>query len=205
MVAFCRKWHIRELSLFGSAVRGELGPDSDLDFLVSFEPGVSLSLGDLVDMKEELQERFGHPVDLVEKEALSNPWRRRSILVSCEVIYVAGPAGHGSPVGHSGRGPRGGGVYTGAAPESMQRDRMLRNAVERNLEIIGEASRRLSERARAELDDLPWRSIIGLRNILAHEYDNVRSEILWSVCCKELPDLIRRLGTLGVDTTDTDG
>lgn len=89
VAAFCRRWHIRELSLFGSAVRGDFGPDSDLDFLVSFEPGVSLRLKDLVDMKEELRECFGHPVDLVEKEALSNPWRRRSILASCEVIYAA--------------------------------------------------------------------------------------------------------------------
>lgn len=87
----------------------------------------------------------------------------------------------------------------GRSPESMQQDRMLRNAIERNLEIIGEASRRLSEQARATLADVPWRSMIGLRNILAHEYDNIRCEILWSVCFDELPDLIGRLEAFGVD------
>jgi predicted nucleotidyltransferase len=88
-VSFCQKWRIRELSLFGSALRDDFRPDSDLDFLVSFEPGVPLDISDLVDMKEELEARFERPVDLVEKEALRNPWRKREILKTCQVIYAA--------------------------------------------------------------------------------------------------------------------
>jgi predicted nucleotidyltransferase len=75
--------------LFGSALRDDFGPDSDLDFLVSFEPGLALDLDDLLRMKEELAERCGRPVDLVEKEALRNPWRKREILRTREVIYAA--------------------------------------------------------------------------------------------------------------------
>lgn len=86
---FCRKWRIRELSLFGSALRDEFGPESDLDFLVSFEPGAAWDLFDLVDMKNELETRLGRPVDLVAREALRNPWRRREILRTREVIYAA--------------------------------------------------------------------------------------------------------------------
>jgi uncharacterized protein len=86
---FCEKWKIREMSLFGLALRDDFRPDSDLDFLVSFEPGVSLDLSDLIEMKEELESQLGRPVDLVEKEALRNPWRKREILRNREVIFAA--------------------------------------------------------------------------------------------------------------------
>ncbi len=85
---FCQKWHIRELSLFGSALRPEeFNSESDLDFLVSFGQEASWDLFDLVTMKQELESNLGRPVDLVEKEALHNPWRRREILRTREVIY----------------------------------------------------------------------------------------------------------------------
>lgn len=89
LAAFCRKWRIRELSIFGSALRDDFGPESDLDFLASFEPGTPLDIDRLLDMKEELEARFGRPVDLVEKEALRNPWRKYEILRTREVIYAA--------------------------------------------------------------------------------------------------------------------
>lgn len=89
LAAFCRKWRVRELSLFGSALRDDFGPESDLDFLVSFEPEARLDIDILLDMKEELEARFGRPVDVVEKEALRNPWRKHEILRTREVIYAA--------------------------------------------------------------------------------------------------------------------
>ena len=85
---FCRKWRVRELSLFGSALRDDFGPESDLDFLVSFEPEAEWDLFDLIAMKEELQKRFGRSVDQVEKEALRNPWRKLEILRTHEVLYA---------------------------------------------------------------------------------------------------------------------
>lgn len=88
LAAFCRRWRIRELSIFGSALREDFGPESDLDFLVSFEPEAGWDLFDLLDMKEELQKRLGRPVDLVEKEALRNPWRKYEILRTREVIHA---------------------------------------------------------------------------------------------------------------------
>lgn len=89
LAEFCRKWRIRELSIFGSALREDFGPDSDLDFLVSFEPNAPLDIDSLLDMKQELEARYARPVDLVEKEALRNPWRRYEILKNREVIYAA--------------------------------------------------------------------------------------------------------------------
>ena len=88
LAEFCRRWRIRELCLFGSALRDDFGPDSDLDFLVSFEPGATLDIDRLLEMKEELAAEFGRPVDLVEKETLRNPWRKHEILKTREVIYA---------------------------------------------------------------------------------------------------------------------
>lgn len=86
---FCRKWRIRELSVFGSVLREDFSAKSDVDFLVSFEPGAPLDIDRLLDMKEELETRLGRPVDLVEKEAMRNPWRRHEILKTRQVIYAS--------------------------------------------------------------------------------------------------------------------
>jgi hypothetical protein len=87
--AFCQTWQIAELALFGSVLREDFGPESDVDVLVSFQPEVSWSLFDLVAMQDQLEALFGRPMDLVEKEALRNPFRRHTILNSREVLYAA--------------------------------------------------------------------------------------------------------------------
>lgn len=89
IVVFCRKWKVRELAVFGSVLRDDFGPESDIDFLVRFEPDASWDLWDLTEMREELTTLVGRPVDIVEREALRNPYRRREILSTCEVVYAA--------------------------------------------------------------------------------------------------------------------
>ena len=84
--------------------------------------------------------------------------------------------------------------------EDFLKDRKTRNAVERNLEIIGEAARCVSQETRESLSDIPWRSVIGLRNVLAHEYGEIRYEILWTVVRDKLAPLIARLEAMGVDS-----
>ncbi len=86
---FCRRWKIREFSLFGSVLRADFGPHSDVDVLVSFEPAAEWDLFHLVEMRDELIALFGRDVDLVEQEGLRNPFRRRTILDTREVIYRA--------------------------------------------------------------------------------------------------------------------
>ncbi len=87
--AFCRKWKISEFSLFGSVLREDFGPESDVDVLITFEPDVPWSLYEWVDMIEELKVMFGRGVDLVSKRGLRNPFRRHKILTTREVIYGA--------------------------------------------------------------------------------------------------------------------
>ncbi len=89
IAAFCRKWKIREFSLFGSVLRDDFRPESDIDVLVSLEPDAPWSLWEWIDMKEELAVLFGRDVDVVEKDGLCNPFRRHAILTSKQVIYAS--------------------------------------------------------------------------------------------------------------------
>ncbi|MGB6067713.1 MAG: nucleotidyltransferase family protein [Desulfomonilaceae bacterium] len=89
IVVFCHKWKIVEFALFGSILREDFGPESDVDVLVTFAKDANWSLYDLVDMQDELSSIFGRDVDLVLKSGLHNPFRRHEILRTCRVIYAA--------------------------------------------------------------------------------------------------------------------
>ena len=86
---FCQRWKIREFAIFGSTLRDDFGTESDVDVLVTFHNDARWGLFEFVDMIEELKKIFGRNVDLVEKEALRNPFRRQEILSHCEVVYAA--------------------------------------------------------------------------------------------------------------------
>ena len=77
-----------------------------------------------------------------------------------------------------------------------QTDRMLRNAIERNMEIIGEAANRISDSFQKSHSEIPWKSIIGQRNILIHEYGEIKNERIWAVVAKRIPELIQFLEPL---------
>jgi predicted nucleotidyltransferase len=89
---FCRRNHIRSLSLFGSTLREDFRPDSDIDILVEFEQGQEPSLMKIAEIENELSAIIGRKVDLVERKGVErseNYIRRRHILQSLETIYVA--------------------------------------------------------------------------------------------------------------------
>ncbi|WP_427365524.1 nucleotidyltransferase family protein [Candidatus Caldatribacterium saccharofermentans] len=86
--AFCRRHRIRRLSLFGSAVRGDFGPESDIDVLVEFEPDARVGFLQLSRMQRELAEIFHRPVDLVPRPGLK-PLIREEILKEEVVLYAS--------------------------------------------------------------------------------------------------------------------
>lgn len=85
---FCRKWQVKELVIFGSAIGDDFRYDSDVDVLVVFQDNAKRNLFDHMKAEEELKEIFGRDVDLVEKKAIMNPFRRHHILSNHEVIYA---------------------------------------------------------------------------------------------------------------------
>jgi predicted nucleotidyltransferase len=94
---FCQRWKIQELALFGSALRDDFGPDSDLDILVTFAEGAEWGLFDHVQMQYELQMLLHRGVDLVSKRAVerSQNWlRRQEILNTAQVLFSAQEAVH---------------------------------------------------------------------------------------------------------------
>jgi predicted nucleotidyltransferase len=84
----CRRYGVKELSLFGSAVRGETRPESDIDIMVEFEPGVRIGLIKFESLVEELELLARRRVDLVTKRGLK-PWIRPHVLKDARVIYAA--------------------------------------------------------------------------------------------------------------------
>ena len=81
----------------------------------------------------------------------------------------------------------------GVSAEHFATDRLLQRAVEREIEIIGEAASRISEALRAAHPEIPWRTIVGQRNVLIHDYGDVDHERVWLVVTEHLPRLIAGL------------
>jgi len=92
LAEFCKRWNVKEVALFGSVLRADFRPDSDIDVLVRLRPGARCSLMDMARMQEDLKGVFGREVDLLDREAVErsrNYIRRRAILSSAEVVYAA--------------------------------------------------------------------------------------------------------------------
>ena len=86
---FCKKWKIDEFSVFGSALREDFRPDSDVDVLINLAPGETMTLESYMDMRDELSALFGgREIDLVEKPLVNNPYRRKHILANREIVYA---------------------------------------------------------------------------------------------------------------------
>ena len=82
----CEHCHVRRLALFGSVLRNDFRPDSDVDVLVEYEPGTHVSLFDMVDLQLDLEALFGHKVDLGMPSTLSK-YIRKPVLQAAQVIY----------------------------------------------------------------------------------------------------------------------
>ena len=92
IAAFCERWRVTELALFGSVLRDDFRPDSDIDVLVSFDQAARHTLFDMVRMEEELKALFGRDVDLVSRRGIersSNHLRRAAILGAAETIHAS--------------------------------------------------------------------------------------------------------------------
>ncbi len=92
IAAFCQRWNIIQLALFGSVLRDDFGPESDIDVLVTFAPGSVRTLAAVSQMQQEIEALFERRVDLVDRQSIErspNYLRRRAILSSARTVYSA--------------------------------------------------------------------------------------------------------------------
>ncbi len=212
---FCQKWQIDEFALFGSVLRDDFRSDSDIDVLIVFAPLRNWDWLQQSDMQAEIEALFGREVDLTQKNLLKNPFSRTEILKTSRIIY---PFENAEPITIAIANPKmQDNIRNNAALldmvqaieeiyedvsslssyEAFLDNRLVRRAVERNLEIIGEAARgRLTEEFRALHSEIDWSGLIGLRNVVAHQYDRLNEGEIWSIVIMKLPRLLDQLTAL---------
>ena len=211
--AFCQRWHITELGIFGSAIRNDFGADSDIDVLIVFDPDIQQDVFARDHAQAELAERFGRDVDLTGKILLKNPFSRAEILQTYRVVYPAERANFTGLLAADQRMTDN--VRNNAALltmiDSMQAlreftqdktfenylsDRFLRRVVERELETVGEAANRLISDFQAKHSDIDWRGVVGLRNAIIHQYDELDYERIWEIATVRVPMPIEKIEPL---------
>jgi uncharacterized protein with HEPN domain/predicted nucleotidyltransferase len=197
---------IVRLALFGSTARGEARPDSDVDLLVDYDESRNLSLLDIAGISARIEELLGRAVEFADRKRLK-PFLKDNILA--EAVEIFPQPGHrqprpeGSPMPP--RSPRQRlqdildailfveRYVAGRSLDDYRRDDMLRAAVERKIEIISEATRRLPDDLTAVHANIPWVKIRGVGNILRHDYDEVYDEVVWNIAAQHIAPLKRAI------------
>jgi len=188
--ALCRQRHIRRLSLFGSVLKGGARPDSDVDLLVEFSREARPSFLDLAEIEQELSTLLaGRRVDLRTAEDLSR-YFRDEVLREAQVQYESRDRVRlqhlANALNSAIRFAR------GRERDDLDTDEMLLFALVRAIEIAGEAASQVTAKTRTQLPDLPWASIIGMRNRLVHAYFDINRDILWTTVAEAAPPLAER-------------
>jgi len=188
----CRRFGVRRLDLFGSAATGRFDPEpSDLDFLVEFEPEACGK--SYFRLLTELEKLFGRKADLVTEPGLENPYLRRRIETERRTLFPTAMISNqaASFLWDARRAAeRITRFSAGRTYDDYLDDDMLRAAVERQFEIIGEAFvglRQVDPSLAAQLPDLA--QIISFRNVLIHAYATIDHQIVWQAIRDDLPRL----------------
>ncbi len=195
------RYGVKELGVFGSYLRGEQRQDSDLDLLVDFEKDISL--WDVMELEEYLSERLGVRVDLIMKSSLRfRPHTAEKILKS----YVPVVENWKDIIRQEEMSKRDYREYIkdilqecefvrkytqGIEYEDFLESDLLRHAVVRALEVIGEAVKNLPSELLEKYPQIEWKRVKGMRDRLAHAYFGVDYELLWKVVKEELPSLCK--------------
>jgi len=205
LAQLCRRFGVRQLDLFGSAATGRFDPAvSDLDFLVEFEPEARGN--SYFGLLAGLERLFQRKIDLLTEPGLENPYLRRRIEAERQTLFpVAMISNQAATFLWEARraAERITRFKTGRSYDDYLDDDMLRAAVERQFEIIGEAFvglRRADPALAAQLPDLP--QIIAFRNVLIHGYATINHRIVWDAVNDDLPRLVAALTQLLGTTPD---
>lgn len=221
IASFCDRWKISEFALFGSVLRDDFLADSDIDVLVTFYPDSAWNLFEIIQAKQELETLCNREVDLIQKKGLVNPFSRAEILKNYRVIYPPLQA-EIIEISKSNQMTQDHTRNLAALLDIMQavleiqedianltdddylRNRLVRRAVERNCEIIGEAVRRITPEFRETHPEVNWAGAVGLRNVIIHQYDRLENETIWQIVTTVLPLLLPQIEQLLPPLPDID-
>ncbi len=175
--------------LFGSLVRGEMRPDSDVDILVQLP--LNKSLLDFVGLKLDLENMLGKKVDLVNYSTI-HPRLKEQILTEEVTVFMKRDIRLfvqdilDSIIKIE--------EYTQSFGENdFFENEQTQDAVERRLEIIGEATKNIPRNFRLKYPDIPWPKMAGLRDVIAHGYFGVDLTQIWEVIEQDLPNLKKQM------------
>ena len=207
--AYCRERPIKRLLLFGSALRDDFSPESDVDLLVEYAPEADMGGLDIVRQQREFSELIGRPVDLGTPQSL-NPYIRQEVIESAEPIYDV----DGIDLSRSKPMPKKPdkdrlrlldmrdaandaiNIAGGHTRADIENNRTLQLALVKAIETIGEAANHVSEETRALSPDVDWGDIVGMRNELVHAYWRIDNDVLWDVITHKLAPLVTQLNRL---------
>lgn len=207
--AYCRERPIKRLLIFGSALRDDFSPESDIDLLVEYAPDADLDAFETIRQQRDFSELIGRPVDLGTPQTLS-PYIRQEVIDSAEPIYDV----DGINPGRSKPMPKKPDkdrlrlldmrdaaektcrFATGRTRADIDNDEILQLALVKAIEIIGEAANHVSEDTRALAPDIDWGDIVGMRNRLVHGYREINNDVLWDVITHKLAPLVTELNRL---------
>ncbi|MEX2237995.1 MAG: nucleotidyltransferase domain-containing protein [Dehalococcoidia bacterium] len=158
LAEFCKRNHIRKLSLFGSVLRADFHNGSDVDFLVEFEAGYPVGYFDLAGMEIELSEILGRKADLRTPGELSE-YFRNEVLAAAQPQYVS--RRRSSPASHQKAAQKIRRFVGDRSKADVYEDEVLAHAVVNLLQVIGEAANHISEERKLRLPDIPWAKLIG--------------------------------------------
>jgi uncharacterized protein len=190
ITALGRRHGARNLRVVGSVARGDAERDSDVDFLVDLEAGRSLL--DVSGLVIDLEDLLGCRVHVVVKPASDGP---RSARDSSRRPCLFEAPRRGPPE----RDPRGRRPHRPVHRARPRELRLRRDAAVRDRAwpvLIGEAAGRLWPELRGRPPDVPWRQIVGQRNVVVHEYDRIDLDIVWNVAVDEVPRLADRIRSI---------
>lgn len=182
--------------VFGSAVRGDAGPDSDVDFLVELKPG-----SNLLHLWADLEALLGREVDVVPEDMLHWYIRERVLAhaVPLEAIQ-AGFEGNGDEMPgkddmlyllHIRDAIAAVEEYVADGRETFMSSRLVQDATLRNMQTLAESTQQLSDGAKAAHPEVDWAGIAAFRNVFVHGYLSIDLEIVWGIIEHDLPVLKR--------------
>jgi predicted nucleotidyltransferase/uncharacterized protein with HEPN domain len=187
--AFCCRWNILELSLFGSVIRDDFRPDSDVDILVSFAEDAKKSFSGWIGMIDELEAIFGRKIDLVDRKLMdkpaANPFRRQAILKGISYSKALAPEDrdlvHLWDMQEACRMIQD--MTSSLHLESFQKDEQILCATQFELERIGMSAQKVSDSLKHKHPEIAWEKLANLVWLTSYkrriEYGEIDPEHLW--------------------------